>query len=103
MDALRNLGIPVPYIHSGPFRGEYHGNIMLYPFRLRLEPIGIPVNLKKGRYVLWQENHFYVCFIDEDSWRMIDGDVIDAGPISGWRSMCRQWQPRLAWRLSHVN
>ena len=93
VDSLRQLGIPVPYIKSGPFLAESDGNVMLHPWRLRLISVDLAVEPEPGRYVLWHAPHFVPCFV-------VDGGVMVGGPLEGWRSQRLESRHLMAWKLT---
>ena len=88
VDSLRNLGVDLPYVGHGPFRAVADGDLMLLPFRQRLDLVDLTVPLPPGRYVFWSNGHFTACHMGEGSCRCIDGHHVV--PFNS---------PMLAWRL----
>ena len=70
--SLRALGVPVPYVRSGPFRALRDGNPMLAPFKHRLEAVRVP-ELTNGEYVIWCDGHFRAVVLTFPSVVVYDG------------------------------
>ena len=71
VDALNSFGLHIEVFCSGPFWALFDGNRMLTPYSLALVPVPRTIILRRGRFVLHRDFHFFAlshadCLIQVD-------------------------------------